>query len=57
VKKHVFNLCSKLHVQSRAQAIAKARKLQLVYSWSVENRLFSDSASVGWAKTPSRRTV
>jgi LuxR family maltose regulon positive regulatory protein len=47
VKKHVFNICSKLNVQSRAQAIAKARKLQLVYSWSVENRLFSDSASVG----------
>ena len=47
VKKHVFNICSKLNVQSRAQAIAKTRKLQLVYSWSVENRLFSDSASVG----------
>jgi LuxR family maltose regulon positive regulatory protein len=47
VKKHVFNICSKFNVQSRAQAIAKARKLQLVYSWSVENRLFSDSASVG----------
>jgi LuxR family maltose regulon positive regulatory protein len=47
VKKHVFNICSKLNVQSRAQAIAKARKLQLVYSWSVENRLFRDSASVG----------
>jgi LuxR family maltose regulon positive regulatory protein len=47
VKKHVFNICSKLNVQSRAQAIAKTRKLQLVYSWSVENRLFSDSARVG----------
>jgi LuxR family maltose regulon positive regulatory protein len=47
VKKHVFNICSKLNVQSRAQAIAKTRKLQLVYSWSVENRLFNDSASVG----------
>jgi LuxR family maltose regulon positive regulatory protein len=57
VKKHVFNICCKLHVQSRTQAIAKARKLHPVYSWSVENRLFSDSASVGWAKTPSRRTV
>jgi len=56
VKKHVFNICSKLNVQSRSQAIAKTRKLQLVYSWSAENRLFSDSASVGWAKTPSRRT-
>jgi LuxR family maltose regulon positive regulatory protein len=30
VKKHVFNICSKLNVQSRAQAIAKARKLQLL---------------------------
>jgi LuxR family maltose regulon positive regulatory protein len=47
VKKHVFNICSKLNVQSRTQAIAKVRKLQQVYSWSVENRLFSDSASVG----------
>jgi LuxR family maltose regulon positive regulatory protein len=30
VKKHVFNICSKLNVQSRTQAIAKARKLQLL---------------------------
>ncbi len=30
VKKHVLNLCGKLGVQSRAQAIAKARTLQLV---------------------------
>jgi LuxR family maltose regulon positive regulatory protein len=29
VKKHVLNLCGKLGVQSRAQAIARARKLQL----------------------------
>ncbi len=29
VKKHVLNLCGKLGVQSRAQAIAKARTLQL----------------------------
>jgi LuxR family maltose regulon positive regulatory protein len=30
IKKHVWNLCGKLGVQSRAQAIAKARTLQLV---------------------------
>ena len=30
VKKHVSNLCGKLGVQSRAQAIAKARTLQLL---------------------------
>lgn len=30
VKKHVWNLCGKLGVQSRAQAIAKARTLQLL---------------------------
>jgi LuxR family transcriptional regulator, maltose regulon positive regulatory protein len=30
VKKHVFNICSKLNVQGRAYAIAKARMLQLV---------------------------
>jgi LuxR family maltose regulon positive regulatory protein len=30
VKKHILNLCSKLGVQSRAQAIAKARTLQLL---------------------------
>jgi LuxR family transcriptional regulator, maltose regulon positive regulatory protein len=30
VKKHVLNLCGKLGVQSRAQAIAKARTLQLL---------------------------
>ena len=30
VKKHVLNLCGKLGVQSRAQAIVKARTLQLL---------------------------
>ena len=30
VKKHVFNICGKLGVQSRAQAIAKARTLDLL---------------------------
>jgi LuxR family maltose regulon positive regulatory protein len=30
VKKHVFNICSKLNVQSRTQAIAKARTLNLL---------------------------
>ena len=30
VKKHVLNLCGKLGVQSRAQAIAKARRLHLL---------------------------
>lgn len=30
VKKHVFNICGKLGTQSRAQAIAKARMLNLV---------------------------
>jgi len=30
VKKHVSNLCGKLGVQSRTQAIARARALQLV---------------------------
>jgi LuxR family transcriptional regulator, maltose regulon positive regulatory protein len=30
VKKHVWNLCGKLGVQSRAQAIAEARKLQML---------------------------
>ena len=30
VKKHVSNLCGKLGVQSRAQAVARARALQLV---------------------------
>jgi LuxR family maltose regulon positive regulatory protein len=30
VKKHVFNLCSKLNVQSRAQAIAKVRALNIL---------------------------
>ena len=30
VKKHVYNLCSKLGVQSRAQAIARARSLNLL---------------------------
>jgi LuxR family maltose regulon positive regulatory protein len=30
VKKHVLNICSKLNVQSRTQAIAKARKLHLL---------------------------
>ena len=29
VKKHVYNICSKLGVQSRAQAIARARSLNL----------------------------
>jgi len=30
VKKHVFNICSKLNVQGRAHAIARARTLQLL---------------------------
>ena len=30
VKKHVYNICSKLGVQSRAQAIARARSLNLL---------------------------
>ena len=30
VKKHVYNLCGKLGVQSRAQAIARARSLNLL---------------------------
>ena len=30
VKKHVFNICGKLGVQNRMQAIAKARALNLV---------------------------
>jgi LuxR family maltose regulon positive regulatory protein len=30
VKKHVFNICGKLNVQSRTQAIAKARTLNLL---------------------------
>lgn len=30
VKKHVSNLCGKLGVQSRAQAVARARALRLV---------------------------
>src|SRR5215470_3914759 len=30
VKKHVFNICSKLNVQGRTHAIAKARMLQLL---------------------------
>ena len=30
VKKHVFNICSKLGVQNRAQAIAKARTLDFL---------------------------
>ena len=30
VKKHVLNLCGKLGVQSRAQAIARARRLHLL---------------------------
>jgi len=30
VKRHVYNLCSKLGVQSRAQAIIRARNLNLV---------------------------
>jgi ATP/maltotriose-dependent transcriptional regulator MalT len=30
VKKHVWNICGKLGVQNRAQAIAKARKLQML---------------------------
>jgi LuxR family transcriptional regulator, maltose regulon positive regulatory protein len=30
VKKHIFNICSKLNVQGRTHAIAKARTLQLL---------------------------
>jgi len=30
VKKHVFNICSKLNVQSRAQVVARARTLNLL---------------------------
>ncbi len=30
VKKHIYNLCSKLGVQSRAQAIVRARTLNLL---------------------------
>ncbi len=30
VKKHVSNICSKLNVQSRTQAIARARDLHLL---------------------------
>jgi ATP/maltotriose-dependent transcriptional regulator MalT len=30
VKKHVFNICSKLHVRGRTQAIAKARTLNIL---------------------------
>ena len=30
VKKHVFNICGKLGVQSRAQAIAQARSLNFL---------------------------
>jgi LuxR family maltose regulon positive regulatory protein len=30
VKKHVFNICSKLNLQSRAHAIAKARTLNIL---------------------------
>jgi LuxR family maltose regulon positive regulatory protein len=30
VKKHIFNICGKLGVQSRTQAIAKARTLHLL---------------------------
>jgi ATP/maltotriose-dependent transcriptional regulator MalT len=30
VKKHVYNICGKLGVQSRAQAIARARTLNLL---------------------------
>ena len=30
VKRHVYNLCSKLGVQSRTQAIARARSLNLL---------------------------
>jgi len=30
VKKHVFNICSKLGVQSRAQAVAKAKTINLL---------------------------
>ncbi len=30
VKRHVYNLCGKLGVQSRTQAIARARSLHLV---------------------------
>ena len=30
VKRHVYNLCSKLGVQSRAQAIARARNFNLL---------------------------
>jgi LuxR family maltose regulon positive regulatory protein len=30
VKKHVFNICGKLGVESRTQALAKARTLHLV---------------------------
>ena len=30
VKKHVFNICSKLNVQSRTQAIAKVRALNIL---------------------------
>jgi DNA-binding NarL/FixJ family response regulator len=30
VKKHVFNICSKLNVQGRTQAIAKVRTLNIL---------------------------
>jgi len=30
VKKHVSNICSKLNVQSRTQAVARARDLHLL---------------------------
>ena len=30
VKKHVYNICGKLGVQSRAQAVARARTLNLL---------------------------
>jgi LuxR family maltose regulon positive regulatory protein len=30
VKKHVFNVCSKLGAQNRTQAVARARALQLL---------------------------
>lgn len=30
VKKHIFNICSKLNVQGRMQAIAKVRTLNIL---------------------------
>lgn len=30
VKKHVFNVCGKLGVQSRAQAVAKAKNINIL---------------------------